>query len=98
MKSSHELTYYLNSECVFQIHKTVKYPAPTFCVHMEGLALKKLLTLEQRDELEAKLSRVFKEKIKDLSAEFQKILVDDLVTAFENRRNVLMRAQEKRSN
>jgi hypothetical protein len=55
------------------------------------------LTLKQRKELEARLSKAFKENIKGLSAELQRILVDDLVTAFQNRINVLKRAQAKRS-
>jgi hypothetical protein len=32
-----------------------------------------------------------------ISAELQKILLDDLVTAFQNRINVLIRAQDKRT-
>jgi hypothetical protein len=59
--------------------------------------LKRSMTLKQREELEAKMAVVFKENIRALSAELQKILVDDLVTAFQNRINVLIRAQEKRS-
>jgi hypothetical protein len=43
------------------------------------------------------MSKVFNQNIKGLSAELQRIMVDDLVTAFQNRINVLMRAQEKRS-
>ena len=42
------------------------------------------------------MSKVFKENIKGLSAELQKILLDDMVTAFQNRINVLIRAQRKR--
>jgi len=59
--------------------------------------LKKSMTLKQRKELEAKMAKVFKANIKGLSAELQKILLDDLVTAFQNRINVLIRAQGKRS-
>jgi hypothetical protein len=47
--------------------------------------------------LETKMSKVFRENVKELSVELQKILLDDLVTAFENRIKVLIRAQEKRS-
>lgn len=43
------------------------------------------------------MSKVFKKNVKGLSTELQKILLDDLVTAFQNRINVLIRAQEKRS-
>jgi len=55
------------------------------------------ITFKQRKELEGKMAKVFKENINVLSTELQKILVDDMVTAFQNRINVLIRAQEKRS-
>ena len=56
-----------------------------------------ILTFKQRKELAYKMSEVFKENIEELSTELQKILLDDLVTAFRNRINVLIRVQEKRS-
>jgi hypothetical protein len=59
--------------------------------------LKQTLTLKQRKDLETRMANVFKENTKGLSTELQRILVDDLVTAFQNRINVLMRAQAKRS-
>jgi len=43
------------------------------------------------------MAKVFKENMKGLRTELQKILVDDMVTAFQNRINVLNRAQAKRS-
>jgi hypothetical protein len=46
-----------------------------------------------RDELEAKMATIFGEEIKELSTELQQILIDDMVTAFENRLNVLNRAK-----
>jgi len=55
------------------------------------------ITPKTRKELETRMTKVFKENIKGLSAELQRILLDDLVTAFQNRINVLIRAQEKRS-
>ena len=55
------------------------------------------ITLKRRKELEDKMAKVFKENIDVLSTELQEILVDDMVTAFQNRINVLIRAQEKRS-
>jgi hypothetical protein len=57
--------------------------------------LKQRITLKQRKELEAKMAEVFHKNVKGLSAELQKILLDDLVTAFQNRINVLIRAQDK---
>ena len=59
--------------------------------------MKQSLTPKQRKVLEAKMTKVFKENVKELSTELQKILLDDLVTAFQNRINVLIRAQEKTS-
>lgn len=41
------------------------------------------------------MAEVFKENIDGLSAELQKILLDDMVTAFQNRINVLTRAYKK---
>lgn len=49
------------------------------------------IELKCRDELEAKMAAVFGEEIKELSTEFQQILIDDMVTAFENRLKVLNR-------
>jgi len=59
--------------------------------------LKQNITLEQRKEMQNKMAKVFKGNIGGLSTELQKILLDDLVTAFQNRINVLIRAQKKRS-
>jgi len=47
---------------------------------------------KNRGELEAKMALVFSEKINGLSAELREILLDDMVTAFENRLDVLSRA------
>ncbi len=44
------------------------------------------------------MATVFNEKIKELSAELQEILLDDMVTAFENRLKVLNRITAKRLN
>lgn len=62
-----------------------------------GQSLKHDITSKQRKELETKMAKIFKENIKELSTELQRILLDDLVTAFQNRINVLNRAQKKRS-
>lgn len=59
--------------------------------------MRQSLTLKQRRDLSTRMFKVFKEDIRGLSAELQGILLDDLVTAFQNRINVLIRAQEKRS-
>ena len=87
----------VDSEFRLSVHKTVKHPELIWRRKAGGCSLKRNMTLKQRRELETKMSKVLKENIKGLSAELQKILLDDLVTAFQNRINVLIRAQEKRS-
>jgi hypothetical protein len=62
-----------------------------------GKTLKRKVTLKQRKDLEGKMAKVFKGNIEGLSTELQEILVDDMVTAFQNRINVLIRVQEKRN-
>ena len=51
-----------------------------------------------RKGLEAKMASVFQENIDQLSTELREILLDDMVTAFENRLNVLNRATVKDEN
>ena len=51
---------------------------------------------KDRKEMEAKLANVFHEKINGLTTELREILLDDMVTAFENRLNVLNRCMPKR--
>ena len=53
---------------------------------------------KDRKELEAKLADVFQEKINGLSTELREILLDDMVTAFENRLKVLNTACLKTRN
>ena len=58
----------------------------------------KQIAEKDRKELEAKLENVFQEKIGQLPTELREILLDDMVTAFENRLNVLNRASRKGDN
>ena len=58
----------------------------------------KQIGVKDRKELEAKLGDVFQEKMVQLPTELQEILLDDMVTAFENRLNVLNQASKKRDN
>ena len=46
-------------------------------------------SLKSRKELKNKMSDVFKERISTLSPDLREVLLDDLVTAFENRLKVL---------
>lgn len=64
-------------------------------MNMEENPLKTRLTVKERKELQSKMSKVFGTNISGLSTELQKILLDDLVTAFQNRINVLNRAHAK---
>jgi hypothetical protein len=54
-----------------------------------GRLLRQNISPKQRKALATKMVRVFKVDIRMLSKEMQEILVDDLVTAFLNRLNVL---------
>ena len=58
----------------------------------------KQIANKDRKELEAKLANVFQEKINELSTELREILLDDMVTAFENRLNVLKNTITKTAN
>jgi hypothetical protein len=55
--------------------------------------MKGQLKTKSRKEIQTKIATVFGEKIQTLSTDYQKILIDDLVTAFENRLAVLNRVQ-----
>ena len=55
--------------------------------------MKHQYTPKERSELRLKMATVFSEKLQMLSTELQQLLLDDLVTAFENRLKVLNRAQ-----
>jgi hypothetical protein len=56
------------------------------------------ITEKDRKELETRLAGVFDEKINTLSTELREILLDDLVTAFENRLKVLNKANDTAAN
>ncbi len=47
---------------------------------------------KKRKNLKLKMAKVFNEKIQMLSPDLQEVLLDDVVTAFENRLTVLSRA------
>ena len=55
--------------------------------------MKQQFSSKETKELKLKMATVFSEKLQMLSTELQQILLDDLVTAFENRLNVLKGAQ-----
>ena len=53
---------------------------------------------KDRKEIEAKLANAFDEEINGLSTELREILLDDMVTAFENRLIVLNKAARNTAN
>ena len=53
----------------------------------------KQLTSKNRKQLKTKMAEALNDNISSLSASMQDILLDDLVTAFESRFEVLNRAQ-----
>ena len=55
--------------------------------------MKKQYSSKERNELKLKMAAVFSEELQMLSKELQKILLDDFVTAFENRLKVIGKAQ-----
>ncbi|HDI06759.1 MAG TPA: hypothetical protein ENF76_00125 [Candidatus Bathyarchaeota archaeon] len=55
----------------------------------------KPLTRKKRTQLQRKLMAALEEEVGILSPDLQKILIDDLVTAFENRIKVFKKFQQK---
>ena len=53
---------------------------------------------KDRKDLESKLATAFEGNIDQLSTELREILLDDMVTAFENRLNVLNLKTQKHQN
>ena len=62
---------------------------------MEDNNLKRTLSSEDRRRLEEKIMEIFKNETHTLSQELQRILADDLITAFENRLATMMRIRSK---
>ena len=53
---------------------------------------------KERKQIESRLADVFQSQINGLTAELREILLDDMVTAFENKLNVLNQASGKADN
>ncbi|MGD0451733.1 MAG: hypothetical protein ABSA79_11855 [Candidatus Bathyarchaeia archaeon] len=58
----------------------------------------KQIPSKDRKQMESKLADVFQSEITGLTTELREILLDDMVTAFENRLNVLNQASRKTHN
>ena len=54
--------------------------------------MKHQTSAKKRKELKLEMAKVFGDKIQMLSPDLQEVLLDDIVTAFENRMTVLNRA------
>ena len=67
---------------------------------LEGISLIEQFAIKNRKELQVKMASVFLEETKGLPVELQEVLLDDMVTAFENRLIVFKRAisQDKNDN
>lgn len=48
----------------------------------------------KKDDLFIKFSKVFNDRIAEFSTELQRILIDDMITAFKNRLKVLKKTQK----
>ena len=59
--------------------------------------MKNQTAVKNRRELKTKMAIVFGERIQELPEEYREMLLDDLVTAFENRLYVLNVANAKGS-
>lgn len=59
--------------------------------HMQGIAL----TKSKREQLHAKMRKVFKDEMKSLSNDMQGVLADDIVTAFLNRISLFIKIEAK---
>ena len=58
--------------------------------------LEKVLSPAERKQLQGRVLEAFRDEMRTLSEEMQKILTDDLVTAFQNRMAVFMRIQSRK--
>jgi hypothetical protein len=56
--------------------------------------MKNQLTTKNRKELKDKMALVFNENIQTLSPDLQDVLLDDLVTALENRIDILNKVHQ----
>jgi hypothetical protein len=63
---------------------------------LEESSLTQQLATKKREELQNKMASVFREETKWLPVELQETLLDDVVTAFENRLIVFKRVKTVR--
>jgi rRNA-processing protein FCF1 len=83
----------VNFEFISYNNKFVIYQCCIPYLESRGSIMKHQYGSKHRKDLRLKMASVFSEKIHMLSTDLQEILLDDLVTAFENRLAVLTRKQ-----
>jgi hypothetical protein len=83
----------VNFKFIPWLHKQNKYFNCNIHPIFRGKIMKNQSSSKNRKDLRLKMASVFSEKIHMLSTDLQEILLDDLVTAFENRLAVLTRKQ-----
>jgi len=54
------------------------------------------LTQMQRQQLQAKMRKIFQKEMKNLSQDLQSVLADDIVTAFLNRISLFLKIEAKK--
>ena len=59
--------------------------------------MEKVLSSAKRKRLQGRVMDAFRDEMRTLSEEMQKILIDDLVTAFQNRMVVFVRIQSRKT-
>lgn len=69
-------------------------PITSLCFEVKAKRLQEL-SCKEREELKSKMAQALNDRINNLSAGLQDILIDDLVTAFEIRLAVLHQAQSE---
>jgi len=89
-----------DSEYRLTLHKLVKYAPSKHTPNTKPMQEKEkmkpqTLAPQQRKKLEQKIMTAFKTEMKNLQKPFQRIIADDLVTAFENRISVIHAFQQK---
>ena len=57
--------------------------------------MKNTLLMEKREELQKVMMQTLQKEVQPLNHELQSILIDDMITAFYNRLNVMKKIQHK---
>lgn len=94
-KVNAQFIFDMNYRFILGFHKAVKYKLHICCSMNRWKSLNENFISKSRDELEAKMADALSSEIGELSTALQQILIDDMVTAFENRLNVFNRTRSR---